>query len=188
MSLAPVTDHVERGLSRLIEQYKGKPRIEAYVRSFLKEVQALSDAAWDVLTSRLVDTAVGEQLTVLTRLVGEPTRLADDERQRVLVRARIAVNRSHGHGDDIIRVASLLFQLPFTLTEHFPGAMVVVVDEPINFIPTMEHGMLEAAAAAGVRIDVHFYATPTDELFIFDEGPGWGAGLWAGAVSHHAET
>ena len=188
MTLAPVRDHVERGLSRLIQQYRGKPRLEAWVRSYLREVQALSDAAWGVLVSRLIDDAVGAQLTVLGRLVGEPTRHEDDERHRVVVRARIAVNQSNGHGNDILRVAKLLFQKPVRMTEHFPGAMVVTVQEPIDVIPEIEQGMLDEAAAGGVRIDVHFHATPTDELFRFGEGPGWGAGLWAGAVSDHAET
>lgn len=185
MSLAHVTEHVERGLSRLIEQYKGKPRLEAWVRSYLNEVQALSDAAWQVLVSRLVDDAVGEQLTVLGRIVGETNRVEDDERFRVVVRARIAVNSSRGRGEDIIRVAGLLFARPVILTEFFPGAMTLEVAEAIDFIPTIEHRMLEEAASAGVRIDVHFYGDDPEDVFRFDEGPGWGVGTWAGAVSHH---
>lgn len=184
MAISAVTDHVSRGLSRLIEQYKGKPRLEAYVRSFLKEVQTLSDAAWVVLVSRLIDDAVGEQLTVLGRLVGQGRVADDDERFRVIVRARIAVNRSHGHIDDIIVVAKLLFAaVPFTLTEFFPHAMVLTIGDSISFIPNFEHAMLEAAAAAGVRIDVHFAEDDPEDLFMFGEGGGWGVGKWAGAVS-----
>jgi hypothetical protein len=185
MTLERKTDHVEDGISKLLEQYKGKPRIAALLSSYLRRVQELDDAAWDVLVSRLIDTAVNEQLTVLSRLVGEPVRLADDERQRVLVRARIAVNRSSGHGDDILRVAGLLFDREFELTEHFPAAMVVRVLEPMSAIPELEQSMLEQAAAGGVRIDVHFSEDETEDWLTWDSLPGWDEGLWIGEVSDH---
>lgn len=191
MTLAPVTDHVERGLSRLLEQFRGKPRIEAWIRSYLEEVQELSDAAWSVLVSRLIDTATGEQLTVLGRLVGQTTRLADDERFRVLVRARIAVNLSRGRWNEILRVANLLLGgTTYTLTPYYPGALVLTITEPVDFIPTLEHGMLEDAAAGGARIDVHFRDVENDDLFYFGGGPGWSSdgtdgGCWAGAVSNN---
>lgn len=189
MSIAPITDHVERGLAHLIEQYRGRPRLEAYVRSFLLEVQALSDAAWEVLISRLIDDATGEQLTVLGRLVGERGRVEDDERFRVVIRARIAVNKSRGTGNDILRVAILLLGVTeFTLEEFFPGAMVLTIEDQIDFIPLIEHAMLEQAALGGVRIDVHFHETPSDELFRYGTGPGWGSGVWGGAVSYHVTT
>jgi hypothetical protein len=180
------TDHVERGLSRLIEQYKNKPRIAALLTSYLDEVQLLSDAIWSVIVERLIDQAVGYQLTVLSRLVGEEVRLDDDERQRVLVRARIAVNSSRGRGDDILNVATLLFEgIEFSLDEFFPGAMVLTVEDAISFIPELEHRMLEESAAGGVRIDVHYSADDPDDWFRFGSGPGWGDGVWIGTVSDH---
>jgi hypothetical protein len=185
MSLEPVTNHVESGLSKLLEQYQGKPRLEAWIRSYLLEVQKFSDEAWNVLVSRLIDEAIGEQLTVLSRLVGETTRLENDERQRVLVRSRIAVNRSRGRGDDVLRVASLLLAREYSLNEFFPGAMVLTVEEAIDFIPELEHRMLEQSAAGGIRVDVHFSADPESTWFRFGSGPGWGEGVWIGAVSEH---
>ncbi len=183
------TEHVERGLSRLIEQFKNKPRIEALLRSYLDEVQLLSDAIWSVIVERLVDDAVGYQLTVLSRLVGENVRLDDDERQRVLVRARVAVNRSHGNGNDILTVAELLLgDASFALTEHFPGAMVLTIEDAIAFTPALEQRMLEEAAAGGVRIDVHFSADEPEDWFRFGTGPGWGEGLWISAVSDHTTS
>lgn len=193
MSLKEVTDHVERGLSRLIEQFKGKPRLEAWISSYLEEVQELSAAAWQVLVLRLIDDAEGEQLTVLGRLVGQPRTIEDDVRFRVLVRARIAVNQSRGRWSDVLRVANLLFagEIAYTLTPFYPAALVLTLEDPIVVIPLLEHGMLEEATAGGVRLDVHFHAGPSENLFRFGEGPGWGAtggGVWAGAVSDHGVT
>lgn len=187
MTLAAVTDHVERGLARLIDQFKGRPRIEAWISSYLEEVQELSTAAWGVLVLRLIDDAEGEQLTVLGKIVGQPRTVADDERFRVIVRARVAANGSSGRWNDILRVARLLLgpEASFSLRAHYPAALVLTINDPVDFIPTLEHGMLETAAAGGARIDVHFHGTPTAELFAFGTGPGWGDGVWAGAVSDH---
>lgn len=180
------TEHVARGLARLIEQFKNKPRIEALLTSYLDEVQLLSDAIWSVIVGRLIDQAVGYQLTVLSRLVGESVRLEDDDRQRVLVRARIAVNSSRGRGNDILNVATLLLDgIAFSLVEHYPGAMVLTIESAIDFTPTLEHRMLEEAAAGGVRIDVNFTEEDPDGLFRWGAGPGWGVGTWAGTVSYH---
>lgn len=190
MTLAAVTNHVERGLSRLIEQFKGKPRLEAWISSYLEEVQELSTAAWQVLVLRLIDDSTGEQLTVLGQLVGQPRTVEDDDRFRVLVRARIAVNQSRGRWDDVLRVATLLFgsSVTYSMRAHYPKALVLTVEGPLAFIPSLEHSMLTEAVSSGERIDVHFHADDSDELFRFGEGPGWGAtggGLWAGAVSDH---
>lgn len=186
MTLAAITDHVEHGLSRLLEQFKGKPRLEAWISSYLEGVQELTDAAWAVLVMRLIDDAVGEQLTVLGRLVGQPRIVEDEERYRVLVRARIAVNSSSGKPDDLIRVANLLFgaDAEYSMHEFFPAALVFSINEAIDVIPALEQGMLDEAAAGGVRVDVHFSADEPDELFAWGAGDGWGS-PWRGAVSEH---
>jgi hypothetical protein len=183
MTVAQATDHVERGLSRLIDQYKDKPRLGAWISSYLNEVQALSDATWSVLVSRLINDATSEQLTVLGRLVGQERQEESDDRFRVLVRARIAINGSRGRGDDVLRVAALLFALEFTLTEFFPGAMVLQVDEPVGAIPELEQSLLEQTAASGVRVDVHFSTESPGDWFRFGAGSGWGVDHWIGAVS-----
>lgn len=190
MTLSAIDNHVEHGLSRLIEQFKGRPRLEAWISSYLEEVQELSDAAWEVLVTRLIDNAAGAQLTTLGRLVGQQRTIENDDRFRVLVRARIAVNTSRGLWGDIIRVARILLgdDVEFSLREFLPGALVLTVEDPIAFIPTLEHEMLEQAASSGIRIDLHFHATPSDGLFRWGEGPGWGVGVWGGAVSEHGTT
>lgn len=187
MTLAATTDVVEHGLSRLIEQWKDKPRMRAWVASYLEEVQELSSAAWVVLISRLIDDAEDEQLTTLGRLVGQVRTNEDDDRFRVLVRARIAVNTSSGQWPQLLRIIKLLLAsgVAYTLQEFLPGAMVLTIEDPIDFIPIAEHAMLEEATAGGVRIDVHFHETPSDELFRYGDGPGWGSGVWGGAVSDH---
>jgi hypothetical protein len=187
MTISAVTDHADRGVARLIEQFKGRPRLEAWIRSYLDEVQELSTAAWGVLLARLIDDATGVHLTTIGRIVGQARTNEDDDRFRVLIRTRIAVNMSEGHWDELLAIATMLLtdEVDFTLQEFLPGAMVLTIEDQIGFIPRLEHRMLEEATAGGVRIDVHFHETPSDELFRYGDGPGWGSGVWAGAVSDH---
>jgi hypothetical protein len=185
VTLGPVTGQVERGLSRLLEQYKDKPRLAALIKSYLGEVQVLSDATWETLVSRLIDDAVGEQLTVLSRLVGETERFEDDERQRVLVRARIAVNRSDGTLNDVIRVAEIIFGLTPLIGEPGNAYIVVIVPEAVSVVPELEWRLLNQARAGGVRLDLYFTESAPDDLFRWGTGPGWGVGVWTGTISEH---
>jgi hypothetical protein len=82
----------------------------------------------------------------------------------------------------VLRVASLLFQKELGMTEFYPGTLVVEVDEPIAFVPTLEVGLLEEAAASGVQVFVHFSADESGDWFNFGTGPGWGDGVWIGVV------
>jgi hypothetical protein len=187
VTLAKIDNHVESGLSKLLEQFKEKPRLAAWIKSYLLQVQEVEDAVWELLICRLIDDAEGQWLTWLGKIVGQPRREGTDDRYRVLVRARIAVNKSHGTGDELLGIASLLLgeDVDFTMTEYFPCSIVFQIDDPIDFIPTFELEMLDEAALAGVRVDVHFSAEDPDDWFMFGAGPGWGVGHWIGNVSYH---
>lgn len=167
----PITDHVAQGLSRLIEQYKGKPRIQGFLESWLEEVQELSDAAWAVILSRLVDHATGHHLRVLGKIAGQPWREESDERFRVLVRARIAANISSGTVDDLLRVASLVLgAATFELTELFPATVIVDVSSPIDFAD-LAFELLRDAKAGGVAFSLHWFdGHEADAAFTWADG------------------
>src|SRR5688572_13994483 len=104
MALTKIADHVEQGLRLLLDQYKDKPRLTALLSSYLNRVQELEDAAWDVRIKRFVDDAVGAQLDGIGRIVGELRQGRDDVTYRLFILARIRVNLSFGHADDVIDV------------------------------------------------------------------------------------
>jgi len=52
-----ITDHVDQGLSRLISQYKGKPKLEGTLAAFLKPFQDLEDTFFDLRDMRSVNIA-----------------------------------------------------------------------------------------------------------------------------------
>ena len=100
-------DHSGKMLARLAEEFR-KPRISAILTGEAAQYQAIEDAFWQLLVERGVDTAVGNALDVLGRIVGEPRQGALDADYRLRVRARIRVNRSDGTIEDIIEVVRLL--------------------------------------------------------------------------------
>ena len=69
-------DHCADGLERLLQQFKDRPRIAALLCAFVRQVQELEDAAWQLLTERHVDAAIGVQLDALGRIVGMETLAA----------------------------------------------------------------------------------------------------------------
>ncbi len=72
MSTPTKIDHVELALSRLPEQWQGKPVTKGLVESWLKSFQEVEDVFFQLLTERNIDNGVGAQLDVIGYLVGQP--------------------------------------------------------------------------------------------------------------------
>lgn len=174
MPIARVTDHVEAGLDLLLDYYQGKPRLEALLTSELKQIQALEDAAWDVLIQRLIDNATGIQLDKLGRIVGEHRLSTDDEVYRVRIRTRIRANKSLGHPKDLIEVALIVTGLDKTelaYSETYPAAFLIDAMAPISAeLAVVLLDFLIAAKSPGVRPMVQFFDTPADEALTWSVG------------------
>lgn len=69
-------------LRRLVEQFRGKPRIEALLKAIAAQVQHLEDVATDLRENRWLDSAEGAQLDGLGRILGLPRGAWDDEQYR----------------------------------------------------------------------------------------------------------
>lgn len=155
MPLVKIDDHVEQALARLISQYRDKPRMRALVAAYAKRVQALEDAAFQVLVSKLIDAATGEQLAFIGRIVGQPNERGwDDTTYRIFIKARIRVNQSNGHGDDVIDVINLVEAADFVLREYYPATMFVDFDTVTAADPVILVELARASKAAGVRLQL----------------------------------
>lgn len=148
------TDHEDQGLDVLLEQYRHKVRIPAWLTVYLDEVQALEDAAYDVLLKRIFDNASGAQLDALGRIVGEPRRSLDDTSFKIFIRARILINRSTGTAPQILAILALLSATTVLFNECFPAAMLLeftaVPDRDVTLIATL----LRQAKAGGCWLGV----------------------------------
>lgn len=106
--VTPITDHVERALARLLEQDKGKPRLEALVKIFADRYQRIENVVTQLANNRWVLTAEGVQLDTLGEIVGEPRNGKIDDVYRLWIRARILINRSSGKVSELLRVARII--------------------------------------------------------------------------------
>lgn len=184
MALTKIEDHVQQGLGLLLSQYKEKPRIAALLSSYLRRVQELEDAIFDVLIKRLIDNAVDEQLRVIGRIVGQPNEGGwDDTTYRIFIKGRIRANQSNGHGDDVIDVLNLVEAADFVLSEVYPAAMYVDFTTITAASPLILIELARRAKGSGVRlqllygdhevgVDAFSFCTGTTELSSTTEGFG----------------
>lgn len=107
MATTKITTHPANAVARLPSQFKGKTNVEALVTDTVTPATSVEDALWELFTERGIDVAVGAQLDVLGRIVGQPRNGETDAVYRQRMRARIAANRSHGNAEDLINVMSL---------------------------------------------------------------------------------
>lgn len=155
MSITHITDHLKQGLDRLISQYKGKPRIEGWIKSSIDEIQYVEDVLQDIINSRLVDVATGVRLTILGNLVGQKRLTDDDDGQRKFVMARIAANRSVGQASSVQKVISILDSNP-AYHDLYPATIIIELRDSFPSLKIRKEiaRMIKYASPAGVAVVV----------------------------------
>lgn len=172
MSYSPSksSDHVKRGLARLLQQYKGKPRFEGLLRSYLNRIQELEDAIWEVILYRLLEDAEGAQLDAIGKIVGRgrgPLNYADPE-YLLAIRGQIRINRSCGTPPDMIDVATLTLPVghDFNYGEAYPAAVVITCLEPeTDPVINILFDSLFRTKPGGVRLYLISSYTDSDHSF-----------------------
>ncbi len=174
-----IDDLEERALERLPVQHRGKTNITLMIETHTGPIQDLENVMQDMLTQRSVDTAVGTQLDIIGKIVGQPRDGFDDDDYRRLVRARIAANRSQGTTHDILTVQRGVFPEPeasLIITMQFPAAFALRVAHLAitDTIASIAAGFLVDTVSAGVRALLEYQYRPDAEMFCFVDGPGLG--------------
>jgi len=172
-----ITDHVPRALSRLAQQYRGKPKLAGTVTVLAKQIQEIEDMLFSIL-AETVDQAVGAQLDVLGRIVGEE-RLGDpDSNYRLRIKAGILLNVSSGTPEELLAIFRLLTSdLPGAVVqfeEQYPAALVVRILRVRINSPSTFAGILQAAKDAGVRALLELSSGGSGNGFCFQGGIGRG--------------
>ena len=175
----------EEGLALFIDRYKNKPRMAALLTIFMNQIQDLEDALFELITDRTIDAAIGVQLDILGDIVGQPDRAGlSDDNYRTIIRARIKVNRSDGHGDQMIEILLLIalglqfVETPVQIlfTDHHPAGFVLQIltklgaVDPSAMVPDVSveiiFRLLDDARGAG--IDFQFVYTTELEAETFE--------------------
>lgn len=163
MPLEPL-NHLERSLSRLPAQYRGKPRWEAlFVRFWAAALQAQEDALQALKVQLDWRTATGTWLDLWGDVAQIPRPASPeyaspdgDARYRASIAARWASMRSRGSGDELLLVA----------LELWPDAEGVNVEVPTDpaeletWEPPAWGLKLSQHPPGGAQLDIY---TPIDE-------------------------
>lgn len=177
-----ITDHADLARDRLAEQFKNQPQLAALLDTLNLQVQDIENALWQLLTERGMTTAVGAQLDVLGRIVGQPRQGQSDETYRLYLKARVLLNLSSGSTEDIYGIFHALVSTSTTLEvrPQYPATFVLrlggeaFTPEQIDLLVVF----LRSGKAGGVRAILQWYATAP--VFRFDSGPGFDQGHLAG--------
>ena len=70
MNSIPIANHIAKAKDRLIEQYKGKIRLEALLESIVDPLQEIEDLLNALGSDRWIDSAYGVQLDKVGKVVG----------------------------------------------------------------------------------------------------------------------
>jgi len=194
------TNHESLAVSRFIEQFKDKAKLEALIRSYAEQIQDLEDAAFEVMLERVLDNAVGVQLQTIAKIVGAPITTSNDDELRIIIRTQIAINLSDGTPEDLINVLRLILLTSgeaFHIREEPPHQVRLVIDDPLSSIvnPATAVGLLDSADMASIRVLLdYFVSLATDSLTYANEidgaasGKGWGDSIGGGVGGKWGST
>ena len=170
MSLTYNQSYVAQGLARLLEQYKGQPRITALITAWLAQCQEVEDALWSVWLDRELQSglATGDLLDKLGALVGQVREGVSDAIYALLISARIQANRSDGKRPTLIKIASLLAPGFVVGTREYIGAVVMTIYGPLVVPPAvLSQQFLQVAQLAGVRMTLVYTLEPMASTLLF---------------------
>lgn len=175
-----INNHIELALERLIEQYKGKTRIEGFLRAIVKPVQGIEDVFQDLSTQRWLDTATGDLLDRIGNIVGIARNFGEsDASYRLRIDTRIIINVSNGEPESAIAVFQRYLESDLVLyQEAYPGGIIMMSDVSVSDQDTINqiYEEIEDVIPAGVRVDALGEFDP-DEAFSMDGLlPGFGFG------------
>lgn len=171
--------------ARIYEQFKGKPKIQAWVDMVAQQFQDLEDVFQSLFTLTSIDDSSGAQLDNLGRVLDQPRSGVGDSTYRLYLRARIVANKSGGRSEDIYRVFAALFPTA-TLLLRSGGVKSFFIR--VGTVALTRTQALVAAAflahskEAGARANVIWQESPTAALFTLDGGPGFDSGVFTGAI------
>lgn len=173
-----ITTHVQDSIERLLEQYRGKPRIEGLLTSFVEQIQDLEDVIHKLPEDLTIATAIGIQLDLIGTIVVQDRLGFSDDIYRSLLQAKIGENVSKSTPEDVMDVVQLLINPTLIhFQEYFPAGYGLAIDKEID--PTLIdffYERIERVDPAGVRLESLVCFDP-DEAFAFDGGPGTALGF-----------
>lgn len=122
-------EQVSSGLSKLLEQFKGKYNTESLLSTYLKETQEIQSVYEQMLDFRSITTAVGKQLDMVGNVVGERRGNRGDDAYRLAILIRIAINTNDGTLPSIQTIVRAYTGADnIQIFEHYPASIYMYID------------------------------------------------------------
>lgn len=161
--------------------------IEKLLSILIAPAQDIENTLQALKLERFVNTAVGAQLDVIGRIVGQDREGLADADYRRYIRARVATNNSEGRFEDLILIATLVIfdnLATYVVTNEGTATVRLVVDNVVvtDAVAAILFKFAQEAVSAGVRLVLEWYPSAEAGLFQFDAGPGFNQGHLAGGL------
>lgn len=165
-----IDDHGLRALARLAQQYQDKPKLAALLNVFAPLIQQIEDMFFGMQLGLQLANAVGVQLDLIGKLVGQPREAAADNEYRLRIAARIKTNVSTGTIEDIYAVFLLL--LPsntFAARADYPAGFVFDVGEIDSSLEALYESFFYDAKGDGIAGQFWFSVTDAAHGLLLDD-------------------
>lgn len=160
-----------------LDDQENETNISKLLRCWLSGMNGLEYAEQQLFTERFVDTAVGAQLDIIGKIVGQKRNGLVDDIYRRYIRARVSANRSRGTKPDILKVVDLVvYDDDATyvinnelLAEYQLTVQDVVIDDAawIDAIIRFIRGSSGGASASAVRPVLETWPQEPEDSFVF---------------------
>jgi len=167
-----ITDHVQQALDRMLEQYKGKPRIEGVITSFTEQTQDSEDVIHGLTSDLAIATAIGIQLDLIGTIVVQDRLGFSDDIYRRLLLAKIGENVSKSTPENVIDVVKLLTDSSLVhFQEYYPAGYGIGIDKEIDpSLVDFFYQRIDRVDPAAVRLEA-LICFDDSNPFAFEGGP-----------------
>lgn len=167
--LSKKTTHTAEALANLVEQFKDKANLAAFLSAHTDQIQDAENGAFELIDERTLAGSVGVQLDGLGSIIGADRDGVADDAYRTRLEIQILINSSSGVVEQILEILSLLEPPPIEIEELEPATIITTIFDVV----TSQIGLaliIAAARSAAVRSDLHYSVSPEPELFRFASG------------------
>lgn len=183
-NVTQITDHVQQALDRLLQQYKGRPRMQGLITALVNQIQDLENAIFPVGTETLLFNgqnyiAKGAQLDGIGELVNVARNGLGDDEYLILILGTIGVNFSDTTGDTMTGIIKELTQAQdVTVFDHYPAGYGVQVQAPSvpSGLWALIASLIQGALGAAIELCYIDQYDPSDS-FNFSGGKVAGQGF-----------
>lgn len=164
LSTDQITNHPERSVRLLIEQFEDKTNINEYFKALLSSYNELEQVFQDMKSILDLDTAAGHRLDIIGEIVGVARSNRTDDQYRSAIQLKIIVNGASGEVGPInTYIESILKPYEIQNLDTFPAGYHVHVKTPIQ-IPDDFIESLKVLSLGGVRVTGSFAYDDNDDF------------------------